>query len=220
MRLRKVKNARERLMVDNNKYFINEPELYKGKWNELFGNNNPLHIEIGCGKGQFMSTLAKLNPDINYIAIEKFDSVLLRCLEKIINDDIPNLKIAVMDAAVLGTYFADDEVDRIYLNFSDPWPKSHHAKRRLTSPLFLEVYKKILKDDGVIYQKTDNRILFAYSLESISNNGFSISNISLDLHKDLENENNTLENIETEYEEKFGFKGPIYRLEARKIINE
>ena len=212
MRLRKVKNARERLMVDNNKYFINEPELYKGKWNELFGNNNPLHIEIGCGKGQFMSTLAKLNPDINYIAIEKFDSVLLRCLEKIINDDIPNLKIAVMDAAVLGTYFADDEVDRIYLNFSDPWPKSHHAKRRLTSPLFLDLYKHVLKDEGEIHFKTDNRGLFEYSLESFNNNGFKLSHISLDLHKDTEK---YPDNITTEFEDKWSKLGPIYRLEAR-----
>ena len=162
MRLRKVKNARERLQVDNNKYFINEPELYKGKWKEVFGNENPIHIEIGCGKGQFMSTLAKLHPDINYIAIEKFDSVLLRCLEKIIDQDIPNLKIAVMDAQVLLTYFSEKEVDRIYLNFSDPWPKKHHAKRRLTSPLFLEQYKKVLKDDGEIHFKTDNRGLFEY----------------------------------------------------------
>ena len=212
MRLRKVKNARERLMVDNNKYFINDPENYKGKWNELFSNNNPLHIEIGCGKGQFMSTLAKLNPDINYIAIEKFDSVLLRCLEKIINEDIPNLKIAVMDAAVLGTYFADDEVDRIYLNFSDPWPKNHHAKRRLTSPLFLDLYKHVLKKDGEIHFKTDNRGLFEYSLETFNNNGFSLSHISLDLHKDTEK---YPDNITTEFEDKWSKLGPIYRLEAK-----
>ena len=212
MRLRKVKNARERLMVDNNKYFINDPENYKGKWNELFSNNNPLHIEIGCGKGQFMSTLAKLNPDINYIAIEKFDSVLLRCLEKIINEDIPNLKIAVMDAALLGTYFADDEVDRIYLNFSDPWPKNHHAKRRLTSPLFLDLYKHVLKKDGEIHFKTDNRGLFEYSLETFNNNGFSLSHISLDLHKDTEK---YPDNITTEFEDKWSKLGPIYRLEAK-----
>ena len=212
MRLRKVKNARERLMVDNNKYFINEPENYKGKWNNLFGNDNPLHIEIGCGKGQFMSTLAKLNPNINYVAIEKFDSVLLRCLEKIINDDIPNLKIAVMDAALLSTYFQDDEVDRIYLNFSDPWPKNHHAKRRLTSPLFLDLYKHVLKSDGEIHFKTDNRGLFEYSLESFNNNGFKLSHISLDLHKDIEK---YPDNITTEFEDKWSKLGPIYRLEAR-----
>ena len=210
MRQRNVKKKKE--IMANSKYIILEPELYKGKWNELFGNNNPLHIEIGCGKGQFMSTLAKLNPGINYIAIEKFDSVLLRCLEKIINDDIPNLKIAVMDAAVLGTYFADDEVDRIYLNFSDPWPKSHHAKRRLTSPLFLDLYKHVLKDEGEIHFKTDNRGLFEYSLESFNNNGFKLSHISLDLHKDTEK---YPDNITTEFEDKWSKLGPIYRLEAK-----
>ena len=212
MRLRNIKNAKERLMVDNNRFYINEPLNYKGKWNQLFNNSNPIHVEIGCGKGQFMSTLAKLNPNINYIAIEKFDSVLLRCLEKIINDDIPNLKIAVMDAAVLGTYFADDEVDRIYLNFSDPWPKSHHAKRRLTSPLFLDLYKHVLKDEGEIHFKTDNRGLFEYSLESFNNNGFKLSHISLDLHKDTEK---YPDNITTEFEDKWSKLGPIYRLEAK-----
>ena len=213
MRLRKVKNARERLQVNNNPYFINEPELNKGKWSEVFGNENPIHIEIGCGKGQFMSTLAKLHPDINYIAIEKFDSVLLRCLEKIIDQDIPNLKIAVMDAQVLLTYFSEKEVDRIYLNFSDPWPKKHHAKRRLTSPLFLEQYKKVLKEGGEIHFKTDNRGLFEYSLESFCNNGFSLSNISLDLHKDTEK---YPDNITTEFEDKWSQFGPIYRLEAKE----
>ncbi len=113
MRLRKVKNAKERLEVDNNPFFIPEPELNKGKWNEVFNNNNPIHIEIGCGKGQFISTLAKLNPDINYIAIEKFDSVLLRCLEKVIDSGLTNLKLCVMDAAMISNYFSNAEVNRI-----------------------------------------------------------------------------------------------------------
>ncbi|MBQ7642001.1 MAG: tRNA (guanosine(46)-N7)-methyltransferase TrmB [Acholeplasmatales bacterium] len=212
MRLRKVKNAKERLEVNNNPFFISEPELNKGKWNEVFNNTNPIHIEIGCGKGQFISTLAKLNPDINYIAIEKFDSVLLRCLEKVIDSDLTNLKLCVMDAQMISNYFKQDEVKRIYLNFSDPWPKKHHAKRRLTSPLFLEQYKLILDKKGEIFFKTDNRGLFEYSLESISNNGFSISNISLDLHKDLEK---YPDNITTEFEDKWSKLGPIYRLEAR-----
>jgi len=212
MRLRKVKNAKERLEVDNNSFFIPEPELNKGKWNEVFNNNNPIHIEIGCGKGQFISTLAKLNPDINYIAIEKFDSVLLRCLEKVIDSGLTNLKLCVMDAAMISNYFSNAEVKRIYLNFSDPWPKKHHAKRRLTSPLFLEQYKLILDKKGEIFFKTDNRGLFEYSLESISNNGYSISNISLDLHKDLEK---YPDNITTEFEDKWSKLGPIYRLEAR-----
>ena len=212
MRLRKVKNAKERLEVNNNPFFISDPELNKGKWNEVFNNTNPIHIEIGCGKGQFISTLAKLNPDIIYIAIEKFDSVLLRCLEKVIDSGLTNLKLCVMDAQMISNYFKQDEVKRIYLNFSDPWPKKHHAKRRLTSPLFLEQYKLILDKKGEIFFKTDNRGLFEYSLESISNNGFSISNISLDLHKDLEK---YPDNITTEFEDKWSKLGPIYRLEAR-----
>ena len=199
MMLRKVKNAKERLEQNNNQYFISNPEEYKGKWNELFKNNNPIHIEIGCGKGQFISTLADRNKDINYIAIEKFDSVLLRCLEKVLDMDLNNLKLCVLDAQMLSNYFTKDEIDRIYLNFSDPWPKKHHAKRRLTSPLFLEEYKKVLPKTGEIFFKTDNRGLFEYSLESISNNGYSISNISLDLHKDIEK---YPDNITTEFEDK------------------
>lgn len=212
MRLRKVKNAPERLKQNDNKYYIENPLDYKGKWNTLFENNNPLHIEIGCGKGQFMMTLAKNNPDINYIAIEKFDSVLLRCLEKALEEDIPNLKLTIIDAAKITDYFDNNEVNRIYLNFSDPWPKTCHAKRRLTSPLFLEGYKNILTKDGEIFQKTDNRHLFEYSLESFNTNGFSLSNISLDLHKDIEK---YPDNITTEFEDKWSKLGPIYRLEAR-----
>lgn len=212
MRLRKVKNAKERLEIDNNPFFIPEPENNKGIWNKIFNNDNPIHIEIGCGKGQFISTLAKLNPNINYIAIEKFDSVLLRCLEKVIDSGLTNLKLCVMDAAMITNYFTESEVKRIYLNFSDPWPKKHHAKRRLTSPLFLEQYSHILDKKGEIFFKTDNRGLFEYSLESITNNGYSISNISLDLHKDLEK---YPDNITTEFEDKWSKLGPIYRLEAR-----
>ena len=213
MRLRKVKNATERLKVNNNSYFVENPNNYKGKWNELFGNDNPIHIEIGCGKGQFMSTLAKGNPNINYIAIEKYDSVLLRFLEKIIDDNIPNLKLTVLDAQAITNYFNNEEVDRIYLNFSDPWPKTAHAKRRLTSKSFLEQYKIILNEHGEIFQKTDNRKLFEFSLESFNAEGFKLSNISLDLHKDYEKYPN---NITTEFEDKWSKLGPIYRLEARK----
>lgn len=213
MRLRKVKNALERLKVNNNKYFIEFPENYKGNWNKLFNNTNPIHIEIGCGKGKFISELAKNNPNINYIAIEKFDSVLLRCLEKVMKEDLDNLKLCIIDASIIDTYFSDNEVSRIYLNFSDPWPKKCHAKRRLTSSNFLESYKKILTNDGDINFKTDNRGLFEYSLESLNDNGFKIYNISLDLHKDLEK---YPFNIETEFEEKWSKLGPIYRLEAKR----
>ena len=212
MRLRKVKDANLRLKANDNKYFIEEPKLYKGKWNELFNNNNPIHIEIGCGKGQFITTLAEINKDINYVAIEKFDSVLLRVLEKIIDKDYPNLKICVIDAATISEYFDKDEVDRIYLNFSDPWPKRHHAKRRLTHENFLNEYLKIMKKDSEIHFKTDNRGLFEFSLESFNNCNWIIKNISLDLHKDLEK---YPFNITTEFEDKWSKLGPIYRLEAK-----
>ena len=129
MRLRKIKNAYEKLML-NEKYFIPNAEAYKGKWKEIFLNDNPIHIEIGCGKGQFILELASKNPEINYIAIEKYDSVLLRVLEKITNQNISNLKLTLLDANQIINYFAEEELDRIYLNFSDPWPKNAHAKRR------------------------------------------------------------------------------------------
>lgn len=209
MRLRHVKNAFEDLANDT-KYFVLNPKDYHGKWAlEVFKNNNPIHIEIGCGKGQFMMGLAKHFPDINFIAIEKYDSVLVRCLEKVSQDDIPNLKLVLLDALMLKEVFDKDEVEEIYLNFSDPWPKTRHAKRRLTSYIYLDIYRNILASDGAIIQKTDNRSLFESSLESLSQNDWYLTNISLDLHK------TDLFNITTEYEDKWSPKGPIYRLEAR-----
>lgn len=209
MRLRYVKNAFEDLANDT-KYFVLNPKDYHGKWAlEVFKNNNPIHIEIGCGKGQFMMGLAKHFPDINFIAIEKYDSVLVRCLEKVSQDDIPNLKLVLLDALMLKEVFDKGEVEEIYLNFSDPWPKTRHAKRRLTSYIYLDIYRNILASDGAIIQKTDNRSLFESSLESLSQNDWYLTNISLDLHK------TDLFNITTEYEDKWSPKGPIYRLEAR-----
>ena len=209
MRLRHVKNAFEDLANDT-KYFGLNPKDYHGKWAlEVFKNNNPIHIEIGCGKGQFMMGLAKHFPDINFIAIEKYDSVLVRCLEKVSQDDIPNLKLVLLDALMLKEVFDNGEVEEIYLNFSDPWPKTRHAKRRLTSYIYLDIYRNILASDGAIIQKTDNRSLFESSLESLSQNDWYLTNISLDLHK------TDLFNITTEYEDKWSPKGPIYRLEAR-----
>lgn len=209
MRLRHVKNAFEDLANDT-KYFVLNPKDYHGKWAlEVFKNNNPIHIEIGCGKGQFMMRLAKHFPDINFIAIEKYDSVLVRCLEKVSQDDIPNLKLVLLDALMLKEVFDKGEVEEIYLNFSDPWPKTRHAKRRLTSYIYLDIYRNILASDGAIIQKTDNRSLFESSLESLSQNDWYLTNISLDLHK------TDLFNITTEYEDKWSPKGPIYRLEAR-----
>lgn len=209
MRLRHVKNAFEDLASDT-KYFVLNPKDYHGKWAlEVFKNNNPIHIEIGCGKGQFMMGLAKHFPNINFIAIEKYDSVLVRCLEKVSQDDIPNLKLVLLDALMLKEVFDKGEVEEIYLNFSDPWPKTRHAKRRLTSYIYLDIYRNILASDGAIIQKTDNRSLFESSLESFSQNDWYLTNISLDLHK------TDLFNITTEYEDKWSPKGPIYRLEAR-----
>lgn len=209
MRLRHVKNAFEDLANDT-KYFVLNPKDYHGKWAlEVFKNNNPIHIEIGCGKGQFMMGFAKHFPDINFIAIEKYDSVLVRCLEKVSQDDIPNLKLVLLDALMLKEVFDKGEVEEIYLNFSDPWPKTRHAKRRLTSYIYLDIYRNILASDGAIIQKTDNRSLFESSLESLSQNDWYLTNISLDLHK------TDLFNITTEYEDKWSPKGPIYRLEAR-----
>ena len=210
MRLRKVKNALEKLR-QNKTYFIDNPQEHIKEWEKVFGNSYPIHMEIGCGKGKFIYEMAKNNPNINYIAIEKYDSVLLRVLEKIENETIPNLKLVVLDASNLKNYFSSAEISRIYINFSDPWPKSAHQKRRLTYKSFLESYAYILKSEGEIFQKTDNRKLFEFSLQSFSEQGWILSNISLDLHTDaLE------DNIMTEFEEKWSKLGPIYRLEARK----
>ena len=209
MRLRHVKNANERL-AQNERDFVANPALYKGKWNTIFGNDNPIHIEIGMGKGQFLTKLAELNPNINYIGIEKFTSVLLRASEKLETLELTNVRIINVDALMLNEYFAEGEISQIYLNFSDPWPKNAHAKRRLTSNRFLPIYQNILKKDGEIHFKTDNRLLFEFSLESMNEYGMKLQHISLDLHhSDYEG------NIMTEYEERFSQFGPIYRLEAK-----
>lgn len=209
MRLRKVKNALDRLKGYPS-YFIESPEKMKGKWNEIFQNSHPLHIEIGCGKGQFISQLASLNPDINYLAIEKYDSVLLRAAEKLENVTLPNLRLILWDAGRIEEIFAENEVSQIYINFSDPWPKAAHRKRRLTYKTFLKSYETILGPEGKICQKTDNRQFFAFSIESFNENNWLLSKITLDLHADGDF------NIQTEFEEKWSKLGPIYRLEATK----
>ena len=165
MRLRNVPGARE-VMIEN-EFVFTEPENMAGTWKEVFGNNNPVRIEIGMGKGRFITTLAQMNPDINYIGIEKYSSVLLRAVEKQDELRLSNLRFIRMDAENIGDVFAKGEVDRIYLNFSDPWPKDRHAKRRLTSRQFLERYTDILKDDGYVEFKTDNRGLFDFSVEEV-----------------------------------------------------
>ena len=211
MRLRNVKGAREGLV--ESKYVIDEPKLNKGKWREVFNNSNPVHIEIGMGKGKFITELALKNPDTNYIGIEKFSSVLIRAVEKMNELELPNLLFIRMDAEEITEVFGEGEVDKIYLNFSDPWPKDRHAKRRLTSRQFLSRYDVILNKSGDVNFKTDNRSLFDFSVEEIKESGWEITGITYDLHNSDMNEGN----IMTEYEEKFSAKGnPIHKVVARR----
>ena len=209
MRLKNIKGASEKIL--KGKYFIKEPNLYRGKWNTLFNNNNnPIYIEIGMGKGNFIIKNAIENPNINYIGIEMYDSVILRAVEKSNELELNNLYLIRMDARLINDIF-DREIDLIYLNFSDPWPKDRHAKRRLTSPIFLARYDGIFKDDKRIIMKTDNRGLFDYSVESLKEYGYIIKDISYDLHRDKDNI------ITTEYEDKFTNMGiKINYVEAYK----
>ncbi len=209
MRLRNVKGARETIEV--NPYVIKDGEERKGKWKELFGNNYPIHLEIGMGKGKFLLQLAEQNPDINYIGIEKYSSVLIRALQKREEYEGENIYFLRMDAENIPDIFKEGEIDRIYLNFSDPWPKERHAKRRLTSKEFFSRYDRILKKDGVVIFKTDNRELFDFSLEQVPLAGWKLKNYTYDLHHSEYAEGN----IMTEYEEKFSAQGkPICRLVA------
>ena len=194
MRLRNVKNAKE--IVNNSNYVINNPEEYIGNYKKRFNNNNPINIEIGMGKGNFIIGMAEKYPNINFIGIEKYESVMVRAIEKLNNIDLPNLKLIRMDAKDIDKVF-NKEIDTIYLNFSDPWPKTRHAKRRLTSPYFLELYDKIFISTPHIIQKTDNILLFASSIETLSNYGYTFDKVSLDL------KNTDIDNVTTEYEEKF-----------------
>lgn len=209
MRLRNIKGSRE--IVAANDYVVHEPEQYKGKWNTLFDNDHPIHIEIGMGKGKFIMQLAALNPDINYIGIEKYSSVLLRGLEKRKEVVLSNLYFIRYDAEYLSDIFDQEEIARIYLNFSDPWPKDRHAKRRLTSKEFLGKYNLCLKKDGEVIFKTDNRILFDFSLEEAKMAGWKLKEVTFDLHHSEYLEGNVM----TEYEERFVALGnPIHKLTA------
>ena len=209
MRLRNVPGARETII--ENQFSIQEPEQKKGKWAEVFGNDHPIHIEVGMGKGQFIIEMAKRNPEINYIGIEKYSSVLVRAVEKLEDFEQNNLRLIRMDAENIEGVFDKDEVDRIYLNFSDPWPKDRHAKRRLTSTRFLERYNNILTPEGRVMFKTDNKDLFDFSLEQVEEAGWILENHTYDLHHSEYNEGNVM----TEYEEKFSAKGnTICRLVA------
>ncbi len=211
MRLRNVKGSRE--LIVSSEYTVKDETSLKGKWHELFGNNNPIHIEIGMGKGQFITQLAINNPDINYIGIEKYSSVLVRAIEKREDLDINNLYFIRMDAENITEVFDKDEVSQIYLNFSDPWPKDRHAKRRLTSTQFFARYNNILIPDGKVIFKTDNRELFDFSLLQVPEANWNIDNYTYDLH----NSEYAVGNIMTEYETKFSAEGkPINRLVASR----
>ena len=198
MRLKNVKGASEEIAASP--YIIKNPEEYKGKYKTLFKKNNPIHLEIGMGKGNFIINMAKSFPNINFIGMEMYDSVIVRAVQKLENENISNLKLIKFDATNINEIF-EGEIDTLYLNFSDPWPKNRHENRRLTSERFLKRYDKIFKSKKIIVQKTDNRKLFEYSLMSFTDYGYKIEEISLDLHKD------DYFNIETEYENEFSSNG-------------
>lgn len=203
MRLRNIKGSRE--FIADNRFVIHEPENYKGNFvKEIFNNDNPLHIEIGMGKGQFIMQLAANNPDINYIGIEKYSSVLLRAIQKMEENELPNLRFIRMDAEDIEDVFEENEIDKIYLNFSDPWPKDRHAKRRLPSRQFLDRYRHIMKAEGTLEFKTDNRDLFDFAVEETEPAAWEILKCTYDLHND---EEMVIGNIMTEYEEKFSSIG-------------
>ncbi|MCR5128826.1 MAG: tRNA (guanosine(46)-N7)-methyltransferase TrmB [Lachnospiraceae bacterium] len=212
MRLRNITGSRE--VIAENAFVIHDPEKRKGQWKEVFGNDQPIRLEIGMGKGRFLMTLAAQHPEFNYLGIEKYSSVLLRALQKMEEDPLPNLRFIRMDAEYITDVFAEEEIDRIYLNFSDPWPKDRHAKRRLPSRQFLERYDVILKKDGMIEFKTDNRDLFDFAVEEIGETKWKIDAITYDLHHD---EKMMEGNVMTEYEERFSSQGnPICKYEISR----
>lgn len=215
MRLRNIPGADE--AIADSPHCIQEPMAEKGRWHLIFGNENPIHIEIGMGKGLFIMKLAKEHPDINYIGIERYSSVLLRALQKMEIEPLPNIRFLCMDASIITEVFDKEEVAKIYLNFSDPWPKERHAKRRLTSRQFFERYDKILAGNGVVEFKTDNDDLFAFSMEEVAEAGWTLDAHTFDLHHDpVLNEGNVM----TEYEEKFSSLGhPIHKLIARRSFS-
>lgn len=209
MRMRNKKNRLPRMQRCED-IWIKDAKSAKGSWHTLFGNDNPIHIEIGCGKGGFVAGMAAQNPDINYVAIERYENVLVLAMEKVKNAALTNILFIDGDAMLLDEYFQDGEFERIYLNFSDPWPKKKTAKRRLTHTNFLNIYSRLLPDGGGVFFKTDNRALFEFSLNSFADADFKMKNITFDLH------NSGFEgNVMTEYEKKFSEEGmPIYRVEA------
>ena len=212
MRLKNVPGSRE--VIGESRFVIHEPELQKEKWKEVFGNENPIHIEIGMGKGRFIMGMAGQHPEVNFIGIEKYSSVLLRAIQKMEEEELPNVRFIRMDAEDICNVFDKEEVSRIYLNFSDPWPKDRHAKRRLPSRQFLARYDEILKKDGTLEFKTDNRVLFDFALEELEPAGWKADTVTFDLHAD---EVLVRGNIMTEYEERFSAAGnPICKYVIRR----
>lgn len=207
MRLRNITGSRE--VIAESAYVVHEERRWRGKWAQLFENTLPIHIEIGMGKGKFIHTMARLHPEINYIGIEKYSSVLLRAIQKMEEEELPNLRFIRMEAEEITEVFAPGEVDRIYLNFSDPWPKDRHARRRLPSRQFLARYDVILEARGQLEFKTDNRELFDFAVEELAPAGWKLREITRDLHQDAVL---MQDNVMTEYEEKFSAMGnPIYK---------
>lgn len=210
MRVRHKPWAKEKLQQFPD-IIIQHPESYKGKWETVFRKGTPLHVEIGTGKGQFVSGMAESHPNVLFVGIELMQSIIVSALDKVLETKVENVRLVNRNAVDLPAFFAENEVDRIYLNFSDPWPKNRHEKRRLTYKSYLALYEKVLKPGGEIHLKTDNRGLFEYSLESFEEYGMKVGNVSWDLHN-----SGMTGNVMTEYEEKFSERGhPIYRCEAR-----
>ena len=211
MRLKKIKDAKK--IVENSTYYVSEPKEKFGKWKDIFENSNPIHVEIGMGKGKFIINMAKKYPNINFIGVEKYDSVLVKAVKQLelLENPLNNLKLLLFDAEDISEVF-DKEIECIYLNFSDPWPKSKHEKRRLTSSVYLSKYDNLFLEQKNIIQKTDNRTFFDFSLQSIKDYGYTIDEVTYDLYS-----LNDLDNVPTEYEEKFNSIGtPINRLKAHK----
>jgi tRNA (guanine-N7-)-methyltransferase len=209
MRVKKRKGAEE-LLAAHKDLVLTEPV----NWAELFGNDHPIHIEVGCGKGDFVMGMAARHPEVNYIAIDLQSTVISYALDKLLANNSGNVRLLLADGRDLSEYFGPHEVELLYLNFSDPWPKTRHEKRRLTYRDFLALYEKILVPNGQVHFKTDNRGLFEYSLASMSQYGMVLRRAWLDLHKDLDF---APRNVLTEYERKWSDKGPIYRLEAQFV---
>ena len=215
MRLRNIPRAEG--VLREHPVVIKRPEDQRGCWKQVFGNRNPIYIEIGTGKGRFILNMAERYPDINFIGIERYSSVLLRAVEKYDTEEfnrLKNVRFVCMDARNIEDGFAEEEIGRIYLNFSDPWPKARHAKRRLTSSEFLDRYEKVLETGGELEFKTDNTALFNFSIEQIKENGWTLTGFTYDLHH---NEEMAKDNVMTEYEEKFSRNGnPINKLTAMR----